>query len=181
MKNKLLMCTIYIMLITFYSCTKNESNIQNIDLNFNTNKLYMQNISPGTNDCWTNLILTDGSLTENSTNYIPSNDMKNIIFFHDLKLSNCELTAKEWVWDTSILNDPNQGMEGVNLIVNMTINNGIRSGGEDLTNNISYSKVKFTPPNNFQYIIKLTDGRIVQNSYTGVFLPKERSKSIKWN
>lgn len=163
------------------SCSSSDDN-NNSNINFTINKGYIQKNATVGNVCYSDIIFTDGSLYENSNEIRANDNLKNIIFFNDVRISNCQLNSNtEWIWDLSNLNDPNIGMESSNPVINITLNNSVLVAAEDLTEKVIYAKLTFSLPNKFTYLIKLNDGRVIENSYNNQLIQLSQYKDIAWD
>ena len=176
--------SISLIIILSLSCSSNNEENNNAlpNISFSVNKGYIQKNATVGNVCYSDIIFTDGTLYETTNEIRANNNVKNIIFFNDVRINNCQLNSNaEWIWDLSNVNDPNIGMEGTNPIISVTVNNGVLVGATDLTEKVIYAKLKFNLPNNFTYLIKLNDGRTIQNSFNNQLIQLSQYKDIEWN
>lgn len=162
---------ILIAIIFFVSCNKSDdtNNEENPSYNFTINNVYLEPLREGEPNCWVDLVVTDGSFSETETEYIPNPDIKNILFFNDIHIPNCEYDyPMEFNWDRSGNGDPNMGMEGTNPIFNITIQNGNATNFTDLTEEVLKSRLTFNSVSSFSYRIELNNGQIIEKNYNGL-------------
>lgn len=182
-KSKMKKYSLLILLITlFTSCSSDDDGNENNQSNFTINNVYLENyLDNSPSNCWTDLIITDGSLSELNNSYQANSDINNVIFFNDLLLENCEFnTPVEWIWDETQTSDPNFGMESPNPIENITILNNSLENYSDLTELVFYAKLSFQTNTSFSYEIRLSNGRVLNGSFSGSITEKDRLKDIEW-
>jgi hypothetical protein len=179
---KQLLAILLFSILTLSCSSNDEESNNNSSINFTLNKGYIQKNATVGNVCYSDIIFTDGSLYETTDEIRANNNVKNIIFFNDVRINNCQLNSNsEWIWDLSNTSDPNLGMEGTNPVINISLNNGVLVSATDLTEKVIYAKLNFTLPNNYTFIIKLNDGRIIQNIFSNQLNQLSQYKDIVWD
>lgn len=160
-----------LIVFTITGCSNHDENDenQNSKLDFEIKNVYLRfNAIGGPNleDCFYDLVITDGSYSLDASGCIANNDIQNIVYLNEIRFDNCILTnfPVEYIW---LPNTPYSGMDGSNLIVDITMQNNNATNYNDLTENIVKSTLIFNSLNSFNFKIELNDGRTLQKNYSG--------------
>jgi len=161
----------YLILLILISCSNSDDSNkdESSNLNFTINNVYLRYNAvggPNLEDCFYNLAITDGSYEVTSIGCTANNDIKNLVFLTEIRFDNCQLGSfpKEYI---SLPNTPYSGMDGSNIFTNVNIQSGQASNLTDLTDEIVKSTLVFNSENSFNFKIELSDGRILEKSYSG--------------
>jgi len=165
-----------------FSCSDDNENSESESefITLNVNNVYLENPeSNGTNcepdgssvDCWRDLIITDGTYTQSSSDNIfyPDNNTTYRINFLELQLVGDFSTPNtfEQLYNSGTDIYTNNGTEGVIFYKDIIANNGNVESSTDLTETEGYVRISILSENNFTFEIEMIDGTKYNGSYSG--------------
>jgi lipopolysaccharide export LptBFGC system permease protein LptF len=171
MKKQNLLLSIFLGLIIF-SCSSDDANTENPQLNF-FNNAYLEIYSSDGTTCYADLFLTSGTATANSNNEIEiNNDNSNVIVFNEIRMDNCEIdNPSTRTFDLQNGYDSELNTLFVpDVFYDITYNNGSLASANEYYaefSNITFVELTFTSSNELNFEIRYENGTILTESYSG--------------